>query len=858
MIAGVHADAVSTFLDEGELALGSKADVAEGSDTRFAAGDVWFHLEDAAQQPIPAGFDFIGPAGRTIWLASEANPGTGRLWPGFNTESVAAGAIEDDRTSLTLTSFDGPGDLEVFTGGSIDAPERLWSSRDADLRTFDLGRTHMHANWAFTAAGTYTLGVEGAVTIGGSVQTAQAVYTFVVGVLPEVTRTTTTLTASATELIVGDALTLTAAVTPASARGHVEFRSGGTVLGHEPVTESTATLTTTTSAVGDHVLTAVYVPAVANLAETSMSDAVDITVTDGSGVEFGIAGLVGSYQVGDILEARVVGHTLEEGQSYRWAWRPIGATSAYALTGTGGQEEEGFLTLPLDMSHDGYEINVAVRDGGATVTQSAWVPLAVESDVAPTTGVFPSGDLYLGDDILFELDQAPAEGDTVRLAFRFDSGPWNSFADMTEHVDAATLRLKPAYALQDVRWVVQTLRDGVVVAQSEPMIKSIPSREVMVQGTQSVYRVGQTLRATAAVYPELDGLTYRWELSRYTGGTPAVERQVLKEGSSVSDLSLELPMEAAHDGWTLGFSAILPGQASGSLTVGSSSQVLTVSDSDPDTQLVFFENLSDHYHQGGDIDLNLVVDPALADDDTIAWEWKWPGNDDWTELPGASGLTHVLVAEQALDGVEIRATLILSGGGGEESLASEPVTIHVDDHGAAPRQQVTVTGDKVTGTAATFVDGEVGALTAAVSTATVLDSFQWFVKLPGAAEATPIPGATSETYDLRIASIHDGAEISVAVVKPDGSLAYGPSTPVAITVTGNAVEEPVTGGPDDAPSGQTGTDISGGPVADAPTGGALAATGSTLPLGTLALAMLGTVAGATRVAIRRRRRITAE
>ena len=791
VIAGVHTDAVSTFLDEGQLALGSKADVAEGNGTRFAADDIWFHLEDGTQMTVPSGYEFIGDVGSTVWMAPESNPGTGKLWPGFNTESIPSGAIENDRTTLTLTDFDGPGELEVFVGGGFGAPERLWSSRDARLKTFQIGRTHMHANWAFTAAGTYSLGVQADVTIGGAVQTARETYTFVVGDLPSAVETTTALSASSASLTVGDSLMLTAQVSPADARGYVEFRNGSTVLGHEPLSGGSAALTTTAPAVGTHALTAVYVPSVSNLAQTSTSQPVSVTVTDATGVEFGIGGISSSYQVGDTLEARVVGHALEQGQTYRWAWRPVGVTSSYVLTGTGGQESAGFLTMPLDMSHDDYEISVAIRQGSTTLTRSAWVPLVVESDVVPITGSFPSADLYLGDDILFELDRAPAEGESARLAYRFTSGPWAPVPEMTEQVDSDTLRLRPTYALNNPSWVVQTVRDGRVVAQSDAFDKGVTYREVIVQGLQSVYRVGQTLRATASIYPDIEGLTYRWQLSRYTGGDPLVETRLLTEGTTEDDLSVELPIEAAHEGWSLGFSADLPdGQTSGPLNVAWFSHVLSVSDSDPDTQLLFFETIGDHYHQGGDINLNLVVDPAPADGDSIVWEWKWPGAEEWTVLPGASGLSHVIVAEQALHGVEVRAKMAFAGG--DDELIADAVTIQVDDHGAAPRQQVSITGDKVVDGAATFANGEAGSFTANVSTATVLDTFQWFVKLPGASEAVPIHGATSATYDFTIAPMHDGTEVSVAVVKPGGALAYGPSAPVAVTVTGIDDEEPVS------------------------------------------------------------------
>jgi surface-anchored protein len=820
----VHADAVSSFLDDGQLTLASKADVPEGTGTRFAADDVWFHLENAAQRSVPAGYEFIAPAGSTVWLAPESNPGTGRLWPGFNTESIALGAIENDRTTFTLTSLDGPGDLEVYTGGGFEAPNRLWSSRDAGIRSFTIGRTHMHANWAFTASGTYRLGVEGAVTVNGVAQTASATYTFVVGDVPAPVATTTTLSASATSLVTGDPFTLSAGVTPIDAQGFIEFRNGSTVLGHEPLAGGAATFTTTAPAVGAHSLTAVYVPAVANLAAPSTSAPVPVTVTDGSGVEFGISGIASVYAPGQTLSARVVGHAPQEGEIYRWLWRQIGTTSSYVLTG-GGQEAAGLLTLPVDMSHNGYEVSVQVRQGRTTVTQSPWVPLNVRSDVQPLTPTFPTGDMYLGDELYVELDGTLAEGDSIRVAQRGTAGPWYAFTTFTQ-IDADTLQLKPTWQSTGIRWTIQTVRDGAVIAQSEPVAKDVLTREVQIEGLQGVYRVGQTLRATARVYPELEGLTYTWSLERYFTEEPYYESSVLKTGTSEADLSLELPIDASHQGWTLAFTPALPeGHPSGATQVGYYTRTLNVSDSSPDTQLLFFESLGAHYHQGYDVNLNLIADPALADGDSIGWEWKWPDTDEWVTLPGASGMSHQLIAEQALDGVEVRAVLHFANGGDE--LISDPVTVLVDDHGSPARQKVVVKGPEVNEGGLAVTEGDSVTVSAEVENGTVLDSFQWFLKSPGAAEAVPIQGAMSAIYEFAAASDLDGAELSVAVVKPAGALAYGPSAPVTVAVA-DASEPPTATKPQEAPADRTAADLDGIPAGGIELGSTTVAPGDLL------------------------------
>jgi len=225
VISDTHADAVSTFLDGEALNLASKADVAEGNGTRFAAADVWFHVDDDSTLLVPAGFEFIGPSGSTVWLAPETNPGSTQLWPGFSTESVPVGGVDGDRTTFTLTGFSGPGDLELYTGGGTSPITRFWSS-DEGIASFTLGRTHTHANWAFTAAGTYRLAVEASATRGGAPVSASAVYTFVVGGMPRATPTSVALDVSDPAPHTGDTVTLTATVTPGDAAGYVVTHYG--------------------------------------------------------------------------------------------------------------------------------------------------------------------------------------------------------------------------------------------------------------------------------------------------------------------------------------------------------------------------------------------------------------------------------------------------------------------------------------------------------------------------------------------------------------------------------------------------------------------------------------------------------
>jgi surface-anchored protein len=769
----LHTDAVATFLDAGVFTLAIKADVFEGLGTRLDPSRVWFNVDDASRLTVPSGMEFLAPAGSAVWIAPQNNPSGTQLWPGFSTESVPTGAIDGDATTLRLVKAEGPGAFELFTTGSFGERTRLWSS-DEPFESFRVGRTHMHANWAFTQPGTYKLTVEARAERNAQPVSATATYTFVVGALPTAATTTTTLTASKTAIALGESVDLAATVAPASATGFVEFRVGSTTLGHARVTGGKATLTSSSLPVGANQVTAAFVPEVLNLAGRSTSAAVEVTVAeDPGGQPFGVAGVSAGYRPGELLEARVVGATLGAGQDFQWRIRPIGSTAAgTAISGTGTSAATGRLEQRLDASYDGYELSVRLRTGTTVVQQTDWTPIRVANAVAPLTAKLATpGPFHLGEDIVVEVGgRGLADGESLRMVTR-STGLW-SHMTWARQLDATRFVVQPLSQSVGANWALQVIRDGLVEAQSTPFGVDVHAREVLVEGIQGVYRTGQTLRATATVHPALEGLTYRWILLDLT----TFEQTTLKEGKDAAALSLELPITLAHDNTQLTFGAIRD-YGEQSVFVGQKGTRLNVSAADPSTQLFFFNDLSDHYHQGSPITLQLVADPAPASSDRIDWEWKWPGQD-WATYPGADGLSHAVVAEQALDGVQVRATLAAGG----TPVAAEPVTIHVDDHGAPANQKVTITGDT------SHQAGDTVRLSAAVAPATILDRYQWYDG------ATPIPGANAAAYSFTATAAHDGRTLSVAVLKPDGQTAYGPSAPVRLSVSERAVHAPHTVG----------------------------------------------------------------
>jgi len=96
------------------------------------------------------------------------------------------------------------------------------------------------------------------------------------------TATSTTLNASstATPVVVGSTVTLTATVNPNTAAGTVQFRDGATNIGPAvAVSNGTAATTTTTLTAGSHQLTAVFTPTNATLYSPSTSSVVTFVIS---------------------------------------------------------------------------------------------------------------------------------------------------------------------------------------------------------------------------------------------------------------------------------------------------------------------------------------------------------------------------------------------------------------------------------------------------------------------------------------------------------------------------------------------------------------------------------------------------
>ncbi|HWS35068.1 MAG TPA: choice-of-anchor M domain-containing protein [Actinoplanes sp.] len=174
-----HVDVLDVDYTAGSLVLSVNDDVTEHS----PAGVV-LQVPAAAKITVPAGaaWSFLGAAGGTAWVLPQSST-SGLLWAGWNTAEVPSGVFQGNSVTFRLTGFTGPGQVSVYTV-SAGTPTRIFDSSDGlpDTRTVAYN-AHTHANWGFTAAGTYTLNFEVTgrlLSTGATVSTGVQAFTFTV------------------------------------------------------------------------------------------------------------------------------------------------------------------------------------------------------------------------------------------------------------------------------------------------------------------------------------------------------------------------------------------------------------------------------------------------------------------------------------------------------------------------------------------------------------------------------------------------------------------------------------------------------------------------------------------------------
>ena len=132
--------------------------------------------------PSSSAYAFLGSPGSPVWILPQSQA-SGILWPGFSTEGVPTGALQGNSVTAKLISVTGPAHFSTYTINAFGTPTVWFDSGNGlpDSRALTIN-THSHANWAFEAAGTYTLVFEVTATTsaGAAVSTGQKSYTVTV------------------------------------------------------------------------------------------------------------------------------------------------------------------------------------------------------------------------------------------------------------------------------------------------------------------------------------------------------------------------------------------------------------------------------------------------------------------------------------------------------------------------------------------------------------------------------------------------------------------------------------------------------------------------------------------------------
>ncbi|WP_035812806.1 choice-of-anchor M domain-containing protein [Jiangella gansuensis] len=235
-----HIDAFALLWENDQLVVELQEDVT-GHHVRHAPEDVLLQVKPQAAltlpDPVPQSLAFLGDAGETVYYLPQTQDQE-LIWPGWSTESLPAGVFTNP-LRIQITDVDGPGDVFLWQTGSFGQSLPVLAGGGHQLPgTIPANvNVHAHANWAFTAEGTYRLTVEAAgdLAAGGTATSSPVTYTFQVGdgVDPGPDpdpATTLSISGLAGHYHTGDVVTLTAVQDPQTELDHYHWftRAPGT------------------------------------------------------------------------------------------------------------------------------------------------------------------------------------------------------------------------------------------------------------------------------------------------------------------------------------------------------------------------------------------------------------------------------------------------------------------------------------------------------------------------------------------------------------------------------------------------------------------------------------------------------
>ena len=178
-----HVDLGPRLID-GQWRAGLRHDAEKGAVWRDPNQTV-LRVNDAAIMTAPDSADYpflVDVAGKPVYVVPQTqNPGV--VWLGWNTQDPAVTATIDRGLTMRVGPVSGPGRAWLFLqSGTFGKPLLLADSGAAPGDVWIDSGTHVHANWAFSAPGTYTATVTflGTTTAGEAVS-ASTTLRFAVG-----------------------------------------------------------------------------------------------------------------------------------------------------------------------------------------------------------------------------------------------------------------------------------------------------------------------------------------------------------------------------------------------------------------------------------------------------------------------------------------------------------------------------------------------------------------------------------------------------------------------------------------------------------------------------------------------------
>ncbi len=161
----------------------------ESTDTEYEPGDVTLRAGASSQTTVPNDpqFAFLGSPGAPTWILPQVEDPQ-LLYLGLATEEIEAGIFQGDTVTFSLTGLMGPGNFALYSVDEFGVVTKFFDSADGitvgDSMTLPVG-SHQHFNWAFSAAGDYSVEFTATGILAGGSMTSSGPVAYSFEVVPE-------------------------------------------------------------------------------------------------------------------------------------------------------------------------------------------------------------------------------------------------------------------------------------------------------------------------------------------------------------------------------------------------------------------------------------------------------------------------------------------------------------------------------------------------------------------------------------------------------------------------------------------------------------------------------------------------